>query len=189
MLTANVLADYLGRFDPVERMSEPMKERLMPGVRLHREIDRFTDQHPVVAEARNLVSKERRMLGGIIVDIAFDYYLSRHWEKFSDEELESTISRGYATMAMVASTGMSRKTLSLVSKMRARNWLGAYGSLEGQALTFQRVSRMSPAVANLVGAEEDIVRKDREFDACFLEFYPDLQRNTSEWLKAWRVSG
>lgn len=183
MLTANVLADYLGRYEPVEKMAGPMADRMMPGVRLHREIDRFTDQHPVVAEARNLVCPDRRMLGGIIVDIAFDYYLSRHWNDFSDEELESTISRGYATMAMVASTGLSRRTLSLVSKMRARNWLSAYGTLEGQALTFQRVSRMSPAVANLVGAEEDIVRNDREFDACFLAFYPELQNHVAEWLE------
>lgn len=183
MLTANVLADYLGRYDPVRKMPEPMAERMMPGVRLHNEIDQFTDQHPVVAEARGLVSEERKILGGIIVDIAFDYYLSRHWEEFSDESLESTISRGYATMAMVASTGLSRRTLSLVSKMRMKNWLRAYGTLEGQALTFRRVSRMTPAVAKLVGAEEDIVKKDREFDACFLAFYPELQNHVSEWLE------
>ena len=183
VLTANVLADYLGRYDPVEKMPSPIADRLMPGVRLHREIDSFTDQHPVVAEARNLVSQDRRMLGGIIVDIAFDYYLSRHWKRFSEEDIDATISRGYATMAMVATTGLSRRTLSIISKMRAKNWLRAYGSLEGQALTFQRVSRMSPAVANLVGAEEDIVRNDRDFDACFLAFYPELQSHVAEWLK------
>ncbi|MDF1752252.1 MAG: ACP phosphodiesterase [Verrucomicrobiales bacterium] len=177
ILTANVLADYLGRYDSVDLLPEKVAERLMPGILLHRQIDSFTDQHAVVAKARDLVSPERRRLAGIIVDIAFDYYLTRHWEKFSSEDKDTTISRGYATMAMVASTGLSRKTQGLISKMRAHNWLSAYGTLEGQALTYQRVSRVTPAVANLRGAEEEIVKKDREFDQYFLEFYPELKDN------------
>ena len=182
ILTANVLADYLGRYDPVVKMPEKMVARLMPGIRLHREIDSFTDQHNVVAEARNLISSPRRRLAGVIVDIAFDYYLTRHWEEFSIEDRETTISRGYAIMSMVASTGLSRKTQSLISKMRANNWLSAYGTLEGQRLTYQRVSRMSDAFTALAGAEEEIVKRDSEIDRCFLAFYPDLQRHTAEWL-------
>ncbi|MDF1816138.1 MAG: ACP phosphodiesterase [Verrucomicrobiales bacterium] len=187
-LTANVLADYLGRYEPVDHMSESMKERLMPGILLHREIDSFTDQHPVVAEARNVISPERRRLGGIIIDIAFDYYLTRHWDKFSTEERRVTISRGYATMAMVSSTGLSRKTQSLISKMSSRDWLNAYGTLEGQTLTFQRVSRVTPAVAGLEGAEQEIVKNDAILDQYFLQFYPDLIKNVEEW-QALRKSG
>lgn len=182
-LTANVLADYLGRYDPVRNMPEKMAGRLMPGVRMHREIDRYTDSHPVVAKARRLISQERRLLSGIIIDIAFDYYLTRHWEKFSDEPIETTISRGYATMSMVASTGLSQTTQRIVSHMRALDWLTVYGTLEGQALTFQRVSRMSDAVSGLVGAEEEVVKQDADFDKLFLEFYPDLQQNTVQWVE------
>lgn len=160
----------------------------MPGILLHREIDSFTDQHPVVAEARNVISPERRRLGGIIIDIAFDYYLTRHWDKFSTEERRVTISRGYATMAMVSSTGLSRKTQSLISKMSSRDWLNAYGTLEGQTLTFQRVSRVTPAVAGLEGAEQEIVKNDAILDQYFLQFYPDLIKNVEEW-QALRKSG
>ncbi len=162
-------------------MSEAMQERFMPGILLHREIDRYTDQHSVVAKACREISTDRRRLGGIILDIAFDYYLTRHWSQFSTEDRENTISRGYATMAMVASTGFSRKTQSLISKMRSRDWLTAYGTLEGQQLTFQRVSRVSPAITNLRGAEEEIVKNDSIFEQCFLEFYPDLMRNISKF--------
>ncbi|MDF1823278.1 MAG: ACP phosphodiesterase [Verrucomicrobiales bacterium] len=173
-LTGNVMADYLGRYEPVDQLSESMRERLMPGILLHREIDQFTDQHPVVARACEHISPDRRRLGGIILDIAFDYYLTRHWEKFSAEKRENTISRGYATIAMVASTGLSKRTETLISKMRMGDWLTAYGTLEGQALTFRRVSRFSPALANLKSAEEEIVANDSVFEQCFLQFYPDL---------------
>jgi acyl carrier protein phosphodiesterase len=182
VLTANVLADYLGRYDPVEELPAKVAERLMPGIRLHREIDGFTDQHEVVEEARDLISPERRRLAGIITDIAFDYFLTRHWDRFSSEKREITISRGYATMAMVAATGLSERTREIISKMRVSDWLSGYGTLEGQALTFSRVSRRSPAVGKLLGAEEEIVDNDRELEGCFLRFYPDLEEHVARWL-------
>jgi acyl carrier protein phosphodiesterase len=183
VLTANVLADYLGRCDPVDRLPPHLTSILMPGVILHRQIDSFTDRHPGVAKARELISSDLRRLAGIIVDVAFDYFLTRHWEKFSQEAPETMISRSYATMAMVAANVFSRETQSLVSKMRTHNWLKAYGTLEGQALTFQRISRRSPAVAKLAGAEKEIVANDRELDDCFLNFYPDLIDHAAQWRK------
>lgn len=159
-------------------------DRLMPGIRLHREIDGYTDSHPVLAEARNLISEPRRRLAGIIVDIAFDYYLTRHWHKFSDDLIEDVISHGYATMAMVASTSFSTATQTLVSKMRATNWLACYGTIEGQKLTYQRVSKRTSAVEKLLGAEQELLTKDSELEDCFLRFYPDL----IEHIAAYRVA-
>ena len=180
-LTANVLADYLGRYDPVHKMAPEIESRLMPGISLHREIDQYTDTHSVFSEARNLISQKRRRLGGIIIDIVFDYYLTRHWERFSDESIDTVISRGYATIAMVASTTLSTHTQTLVSKMRATNWLAAYGTLEGQTLTFRRVSQRSPVVENLIGAEEEIVKNDKNLEDCFLRFYPELKSHIGSY--------
>jgi len=181
VLTANVLADYLGRYDPVDRLPPHLVPILMPGVVLHRQIDSFTNQHPQVAKARDLISSELRRLAGIIVDVAFDYFLTRHWELFSNECRETMISRGYATMAMVTASIFSRETQGVVSRMRTNNWLQAYGTLEGQALTFERISRRSPAVIKLVGAENEIIKNDRALENCFLRFYPELINHTTKW--------
>lgn len=173
-LTANVLADYLTRYEPVENMPAKLRDRFMPGVVLHRKIDSFTDQHEVVARARGLVSPERRRLAGIIVDIVFDFYLSKNWRRFSRESQEITVSRGYATISMVAATGLGEATQTLVSRMRRTDWLNAYGTLEGQATTFRRVSRRSPALEKLRGSEDEILRSGAGLERCFLEFYPEL---------------
>lgn len=183
VLTANVLADYLGRYDPVEKLPPHLASIFMPGVILHRQIDSFTDQHPLVAQARDMMSGELRRLAGIIVDVAFDYFLTRHWETFCDEPQETMISRGYTTMALVTSSFFNRETQSLISKMRATDWLKGYGTLEGQALTFQRISRRSPAVVKLAGAEKEIIVNDQELEDCFLRFYPELINHASQWRK------
>lgn len=176
-LTANVLADYLTRYEPVERMPVKLRDRFMPGIILHRKIDSFTDQHEVVARARGLISGERRRLAGIIVDIVFDFYLSKNWGRFSGEPQELTVSRGYATMSMVAATGLGEATQNLVSRMRRTDWLNAYGTLEGQATTFRRVSRRSPSLEKLRGSEDEILMSGPGLERCFLEFYPQLMRH------------
>jgi len=179
-LTGNVLADYLTRFRSYDTLPERLKDSLWPGIYLHREIDSFTDRHPLVAEARDLISPERRRLAGVIIDIAFDLYLTRHWETVCfNENREDTISRGYATLAMVAATGMSEKTQKLVATMRANDWFAAYGTPTGMAQTFDRMSRRIPRVASaLRGAEQEVLRHDEAFSRIFLQFYPALQAHT-----------
>ena len=69
----NVLADFL----PNDLEPPP---GIASGIDLHRHIDGFTDRHPLVAEARDLISKPRRRLASIIVDVAFDYTLCQVWD-------------------------------------------------------------------------------------------------------------
>lgn len=58
------------------------------GIRLHRQIDSFTDQHPVVRRAyRNFESPVRRY-APIITDLVFDHFLARDWHKYSDQSLD-----------------------------------------------------------------------------------------------------
>lgn len=178
MLTGNVLADYITRFRSFDELPESLKKDLWPGIFLHREIDAFTDRHEFVAEARELISPERRRLAGVIVDIAFDLYLTRHWETVCPgEDRETTISRGYATISMVAAQGMSEKTQRLIAHMRADDWFAAYGTWNGMAKTFKGMSLRVPKVAAaLVGAEKEVRANDERLSELFLKFYPQLQR-------------
>ncbi|NCF19921.1 MAG: ACP phosphodiesterase, partial [Haliea sp.] len=54
------------------------------GVRLHRAIDAYTDRHPVLEQLRRQFPERLRRYAGILIDISFDHYLSRHWSSFSD---------------------------------------------------------------------------------------------------------
>ena len=177
VLTGNVLADYIMRFRSFDDLPTALQKDLWPGIFLHREIDAFTDRHDVVARARDLISPERRRLAGVIVDIAFDLYLTRHWEMVCPgEDRETTISRGYATLSMVAATGMSEKTQRLIARMRADDWFAGYGTRKGMAKTFTSMSRRVPKVAAaLAGAESEVDANDEAFSELFLEFYPQLQ--------------
>lgn len=57
------------------------------GIRLHRRIDRYTDQHRVVKKLRRAFPGEFRRYAGIIIDVAFDHQLARRWSEFSEVSL------------------------------------------------------------------------------------------------------
>lgn len=62
--------------------------RIRQGIRLHRFIDRTTDANPQVKELLRVFPKPFRRYAGIIVDLAFDHELARHWERYCDQPLE-----------------------------------------------------------------------------------------------------
>ncbi len=170
----NVLADFL----PNDLTGFP--PGVVEGIHLHRRIDAFTDRHPVVGDARDLFSPSRRRVASIIVDIAFDYTLSRDWDGRGDTPLPEFIESGYATIGFGA-RDLGERAAALIARMRSRCWLESYTSLEGIAETFRRIARRSEAAAALVGAEEEIAANLDPLQDQFDRFYPDLQREVAKF--------
>lgn len=170
----NVLADFLPH-----RLVPP--EGIARGIRLHRRIDGFTDQHPQVAEARELISVPRRRLAGIIVDVAFDFTLCQKWDDHCATGLPQFIEEGYS-IVQYGARELGDAANRLTSRMRQNQWLESYSTMEGMALTFRRMTRRSDAVQGLRGAEEEISARLPEFQALFDRFYPDLASRVDSML-------
>lgn len=83
-----VVGAMLGDFVRGQRIMWTYPRGIREGIRLHRRIDRVTDQCAAVKELRKKFPKEFRRYAGIVMDIAFDYELASQWERFSDIELE-----------------------------------------------------------------------------------------------------
>jgi len=162
----NVLADFL----PNDLVAPPGVDT---GITLHRKIDAFTDRHPLVADARDLISKPRRRLASIIVDIAFDYTLCQKWDDHCDTELAQFISEGYSRIEFGA-RDLGEHAARLIPRMRQRKWFESYTTVEGMALTFERITYRSGAVAKLLGAEQEVVDQLPKLQRIFDAFYPEL---------------
>ena len=164
----NVLADFLPyNLNPPEDIGR--------GIAIHRKIDSFTDSHPLVAEARDLISKPRRRLASIIVDIAFDYTLSQKWEVHCDTALPEFIEDGYCIIQFGA-RDLGESASRLIRRMRYYRWFESYSTVEGMGLTFRRMTRRSDAVKKLAGSEEEIVENLPQLQALFDQFYPELAK-------------
>ena len=62
---------------------------LARGVRLHRAIDAYTDNHAAVAQLRRGFPSGLRRYAGILIDLGFDHYLTQHWHSFSSAGISS----------------------------------------------------------------------------------------------------
>ena len=164
----NTLADYMRRTGATS--IDPDFER---GVRLHRSIDAYTETHPLTRLARACISPARRRLGGIIIDVAYDYFLSRDWSRYSSVPLEHFVATRLTAIQRYLE-GHPSPLRPLVDRAIAQGWLLSYGTMEGLRTTFERVATRAPAAVLLRGAEEEVERNGDHIRSAFAEFYPQL---------------
>ena len=165
----NLLADFLRRFGAAAPDPE-----FAAGVRLHRGIDAFADADPALRAVRAGFDPPWRRWGGILLDVAGDYFLTRDWPRYSAVPLRDHVA---GRLAEIQRHLQARPTplRPLVERLRAEEWLTSYGTPAGLALAFERVARRSPRAAVLRGAEVVILRRQDELQAAFDDFYPRLR--------------
>ena len=66
------------------------------GIRLHRTIDRHSDDHSLHRELRQRFHPPLRRYAGILVDIGLDHALARQWATFHDDSLSEFADRAQA---------------------------------------------------------------------------------------------
>lgn len=153
---------------------------LVEGIMLHRTIDSFTDRHPVFLECKAYLAPERRRFAGIIIDVFFDHFLTQQWQEFSTQPLPAFISETYGILDR-NHQWLTPDLQSNLPRMKSENWLDSYGTLEGLALTFRRISRRRDFLAPLVGSEEDLISNYSSFEQGFRSFYPELIEHTRSY--------
>ena len=52
------------------------------GIIMHRQIDKFTDDHAIVRQSKKRLEEDYKKFAGIIVDIYYDHFLSLNFNKY-----------------------------------------------------------------------------------------------------------
>ena len=165
LLAGNLAGDFVkGRLDRLPPTP------LMAGIRMHRGIDAYTDRHPVFRRSRGRVGPRR--VSGVIVDVAYDHFLARPFDRHSDLPLEAFAGRAYGVLLEHRAL-LPPRLRGLLPRMVAEDWLVSYRWLEGVERTFARLSRR---VAALATGTDQIRARYGPLEADFLEFYPELAR-------------
>ena len=60
---------------------------IVQGIKLHRQIDSYVDQHPTLLSLGNQLTPELRRYKGIVLDLFCDYALSHHWRQLDSRAL------------------------------------------------------------------------------------------------------
>lgn len=167
-----VVGQYCGDFvrgGSLEQFPDGIRE----GIRRHRRIDSFTDQHPVNLRARNYFEKPLRRFAGIITDVVYDHYLARNWCLYSDQSLESHAAFVYAALEKHKSL-MPPDLQRFSEVVIERDMLVAYREFDAVELALGRIANRSSRFQVLVTAADVTRSLDKPLSACFADFVPDL---------------
>jgi len=151
---------------------------IIRGMEHHRAVDKFTDSHPQVKSLKELFSRCRRRYAGIIIDITFDHFLSRHWQRFNMDDRSEFITYVYGCLRQDLCI-MPPRMQRVTNHMLHEDWLGSYTDLAGVENSLNGVSRRIRFANNLYGAIAEVVENYHELEHGFLEFFPELQANVS----------
>lgn len=174
------LGDFVrGSVDDLVDMPLVMRQSIM----LHRRIDAYTDRHPVWRRSAGLLPPERRRLAGIIIDVIYDHYLCRHWDKFSDRSLIEFSEYCYGSL-LSRTQFMEPGARRIVRRMREHDWLNSYLEIDGIGVAFQKLSKRAPVLSKIGPAIDDFREHYDAFEADFLEFYPELRAHAGSVWKA-----
>ena len=83
-----MLGGLLGDFVRGRTALKAYSPGVRSGIKMHRRIDRFTDHSRAVRGLRRKFPAEFRRYSGIVIDMAFDHELARHWDQYNDDSLE-----------------------------------------------------------------------------------------------------
>lgn len=151
------------------------------GILLHRSIDSFTDMHPIYRQSKHRLHEKYGHYSGVIMDIFYDHFLAKNWNKYSDVKLEDYAENFYLLLKDQYEV-LTERAKGMMPYMIGRNWLVSYASLEGlEMIMFQMDYRTKHRVA----MDESIVELKQfytEFENEFTLFFEELRQHCQEKL-------
>lgn len=146
---------------------------LEAAIRLHRQIDVFTDSHPLVLASLARFPRERRRYAGIILDVFFDHCLALHWQDYADQPLAQFTGRVYQVLG--AQPDLPGRLAQIAPHMAADDWLGSYREFAVLEQVFRGIARRLSRPEGMDGALEVVDALYQPLMDDFRVFYPQLQ--------------
>jgi acyl carrier protein phosphodiesterase len=169
ILVGNFVADYI-KGKEFQRIPGGIQQ----GILLHREIDTYTDSHPLVKSGQSYLRPRFRHYSSVITDIFFDHCLAKNWSLFSEIPLENFAEQTYETLEKHLHQ-LPKEFNEMFIWLKKQNWLVNYRSLEGIQQTLNGLTRRASFDSKMNESIEILLDKQAEFELIFFAFYPDLE--------------
>jgi acyl carrier protein phosphodiesterase len=166
IIVGNFMGDYVKGRKYLQFPDEVMK-----GILIHRDIDSFTDMHPITRRNKQRVAEKYNKYAGIVIDIFYDHFLAALWDRYSDLPLNEYVNRTYDLLKRnykVLPEAIKRWFPTFLEN----NWMMTYQSVDGIELVLERMSANTSLPDHSGYAVEVLSEQYDYFQEDFLEFFP-----------------
>lgn len=146
---------------------------ILKGILLHRQIDQYTDTHPVVRQSLLRLRQRYRKYAGVILDIYFDHFLAANFDGYSEVPLPS-FTKGAYRIIMQREELLPERVKVFLPHMIAHDWLLHYAHLEGVHRSLTGLSRRTTFVSGMETAAAELAANYDLYRGEFESFFPDL---------------
>lgn len=172
---ALAIANLFGDFVKGKKHLE-YPEWIQHGVKLHREIDQYIDNHPSVKELIVLLRPDLPKVASVAIDLFFDHLLAKNWHKFHSVELTKFLDQFYTDIPTYRNH-FSDDFAFFLTLMIERRWMNHYSSFEGLKKMCNGVgSRLSFPNA-LPGAYTTFLKHETAIESAFYEYMRDANEH------------
>lgn len=167
-----MLGNFIGDFVKGNKFQD-YPEKIAYGIRLHRQIDSFTDQHLDVKTCINLLKPGYGRYSGIITDVFFDHFLAKNWIEYSESSLRQFARHAHSVMLTNFYLLPLRVKQFLPFLIRHRR-LESYASQEKLQDVLEIMSRRTSLPNNVNWAMLILNEEYAQFEELFRSFFADL---------------
>lgn len=150
-----------------------LPDQIQTGIILHREIDTYTDAHPIHKKSSKRLHKNHGHFSRVVVDVFYDHFLAKNWESYSEEPLEDYVSRFYSLLKSNYEI-LPEPTKRLLPYLIRDNWLLNYAKVEGIDRVLNGLYRRTGKKSNMHKAVYDLKMYYPLFESEFELFFKDL---------------
>jgi len=162
-----------------------LPQQVQKGIKLHREIDSFTDTHAIVRKSKRRLHERYHHYDGVIIDILYDHFLAKNWNHYSDIPLKK-YTQDFYTLLQKHKDILPDKITRLMPYMINDNWLYNYSNLEGIESVLQGMNRRTQNKSQMHLAIEDLKLHYTSLQSDFEEFFNELITFTNKKIKEFK---
>lgn len=148
-------------------------ETIQKGILLHRAIDNYTDQHPIVKQSTKRLHKNHGHYSGVIVDILYDHFLAKNWGQYHTQPLDVYVAKFYELLRTnfeILPTRIQR----MMPYMMSDNWLLSYATVPGISKILDQMNTRVKHGNNMNFAILELEAFYTEFEEEFTTFFEEL---------------
>lgn len=164
----NFIADFIKA-----NQYKHLPENIQKGIFLHRQIDSFTDAHPIVKQSKRRLNERYKLYNGIIIDIFYDHFLAKNWTDYHLLSLEVFASNFYGLLKKNIEI-LPPKVLKMMPYFINQNWLLNYANFQGIERTLIGMNKRTNLQSQMHLAIGDLKLNYKEFELDFTAFFKNL---------------
>ena len=168
LIIGNFIADMV-KGKAYQNYPEPIQK----GILLHRQIDSFTDNHPVFRVTKRRILLEQGRYSGVVVDMFYDHFLALEWARFSNQKLDQFVCGNYRLLIKNFRMLPPRARFILPFMIR-QNWLVNYANFEPLAKIFDRMDKRTDYQSGMKTGVETLKKHYPEIKNDFFGFMPEV---------------